>query len=228
MGLWRYPVKSMAGEELAVADLAWQGVAGDRRWAFVRPSEQGNGFPWLTIRERPHMHRFRPVLTDPERPDRSSVRVTTPEGEVLEVTDPALAAQLGDGIRVMKQNRGTFDVAPLSVVTVQSLAALSREVGPELDARRFRANLVLDAPGTEAFPEDAWVGQMLRVGSAVVRVDQRDVRCGLINVNPDTLAREAEVLRVLAGQRDLRFGVYGSIVTPGTVRTGDPVVLVDQ
>ena len=83
--LWRFPVKSMAGESLTEADLTWSGLAGDRKWAFVRPGQQRNGFPWLTIRQQPVMHHYRPELVDPEAPDRSLVQVVTPAGATLDI-----------------------------------------------------------------------------------------------------------------------------------------------
>lgn len=225
LGLWRFPVKSMAGEQVAEADLTWSGLAGDRKWAFVRPGQQRNGFPWLTIRQQPVMHRYRPVLVDPAAPDRSLVRVATPAGGVLEIDDPALAAELGDGVSVLRQNRGIPDAAPIALISVQSVVALSRSVGFDLDPARFRANLVVDAPGGAEFPEDAWVGRSLEIGSAVVRIDERDPRCGLVNVDPVTLRREPAVLRAIARERDLCLGVYGSVVTPGMIRTGDAIRL---
>jgi uncharacterized protein YcbX len=227
VGLWRFPVKSMAGQRLAEADVSWSGVAGDRRWAFVRPGQQRNGFPWLTIRQQPRLHHYRPVLVDPDAPDRSSVRVATPAGAVLDIDDPALAAELGDGVSVMRHNRGLQDAAPVTLISVQSVAELSRRVGADLDPLRFRANLVVDAPGGTDFPEDGWVGRSLRIGSAVVRIDERDERCGLVNVNPVTLQREPAVLRAIAQERDLCLGVYGSVATPGPVRTGDPITLLE-
>lgn len=225
LGLWRFPVKSMAGEQLAEADLTWSGLAGDRKWAFVRPGQQRNGFPWLTIRQQPVMLRYRPVLVDPDSPDRSLVRVATPAGATLEIDDPALAAELGDGVSVLRQNRGIPDAAPVALISVQSVAALSRRVGTDLDPARFRANLVVDVPGGTDFPEDAWVGRSLEIGGAVVRIDERDPRCGLVNVNPVTLQREPAVLRAIAQERDLCLGVYGSVVTPGTIRAGDAIRL---
>jgi uncharacterized protein YcbX len=224
--VWRYPVKSMAGERLAAAELSWQGLSGDRRWAFVRPGRSHTGFPWLTIRQQPMLHHYRPTLVDPDRPDRSAVRVTDPEGQVYAVDDPALAARFGSGVFAIKHDRGTFDASPVSLVTRQSLEALSRRVGADVDARRFRPNLVLDAPGTEEFPEDGWVGCLLRIGTAVVRVDKSDERCAVVNLDPDTLTRNSEVLRTIVRQRAMCFGVYGSTVTPGVLRPGDPVVLV--
>ncbi|HZA04062.1 MAG TPA: MOSC N-terminal beta barrel domain-containing protein [Propionibacteriaceae bacterium] len=224
--VWRYPVKSMAGERLTVAEVSWQGVAGDRRWAFVRPGRLHSGFPWLTIRQQPRLNHYRPTLVEPDRPDRSAVQVQDPEGRVYAVDDPALAGQFGDGVWAIKHDRGTFDASPVSLLTRQTLDALSGRVGADVDARRFRANLILDAPGPDDFPEDGWVGRMLRIGTAVVRVDQPAERCAMVNVDPDSLARNSNVLRTIAQQRALDFAVYGSTVTPGTVRRGDPVVLL--
>src|ERR1700722_19165985 len=111
--LWRYPVKSMAGEGLDGAEISWHGLAGDRRWAFIRDGQVDNGFPWLTIRQLPELAHYRPRFTEPERPDPPPVLVTTPSGDELEVANPKLAAELGPGVRVIKQNRGVFDTMPL-------------------------------------------------------------------------------------------------------------------
>ena len=90
-GLWRYPVKSMAGEALACVGISWSGLEGDRRWAFVRPDSGGSGFPWHTIREFPRMSNYVALLSEPARPDRSRGLVRTPDGCRYDVTDPRLA-----------------------------------------------------------------------------------------------------------------------------------------
>jgi uncharacterized protein YcbX len=223
--LWRYPVKSMAGEHLEQAEISWHGVAGDRRWAFVRPGLERSSFPWLTIRERPEMARFTPAFGDPARPEGSPTIVRTPEGEELDVADPQLAARLGDGVRVIKQNRGIPDIAPLSLMSTATIAGLARLVDARLDVRRFRPNVLVEASGE--FPEDAWVGRVLRIGDARMRVDQRDQRCVMINVDPDTTQRDAAVLKAVARERDSCLGVYGTTVQPGRVAVGDPVRLED-
>jgi uncharacterized protein YcbX len=228
-GLWRYPVKSMAGEDLDGAEVSWHGLAGDRRWAFIRAGQVRSGFPWLTIREHPELARYRPRFTEPGRPDASPARVRTPSGGELDVADPALAAELGPGVTVIKQNRGVFDTMPLSLLTKQSLAGLGRLVGPDLTgtdltALRFRPNLLVDAPGPD-FPEDTWVGRILRIGGLRMRVDQRDQRCVMVTIDPVTLRRNQTVLRAIARERDARFGVYGTTVEPGRVTLGDPVEL---
>jgi uncharacterized protein YcbX len=221
--IWRYAVKSMAGEPLPAADVSWHGLSGDRRWAFVRPAHERSGFPWLTVRERPDLLAHHPRPSDPSRPDSSPVLVRTPDGRSLDVADPALAASFGSGVRVMKQDRGIFDALPLSLLTTGSLAAIARLVGAELAPERFRPNLLIDAAGD--FPEESWLGRVLTIGTLTMRVDARDGRCAVITVDPTTLDRNRDVLRVVARERSNRLGVYGSTVQPGRIALGDPVSL---
>jgi MOSC domain-containing protein len=225
--LWRYPVKSMAGEPLDAAEVSWNGLAGDRRWAFIRPGQERNGFPWLTIRENEQLWRYRPSLTDPDRPDASATTVRTPAGAELDVADPRLASELGRGTRVIRQHRGIFDTMPLSLISAQTVSGLGSMAGAGLTARRFRPNLVVDAPGAAEFPEDAWAGSVLRIGGLRMRVDKRDQRCVVINVDPETTAKNPDVLRTLARARGAYLGVYGTTVEPGRVALGDPVYIED-
>jgi uncharacterized protein len=219
--LWRYPVKSMAAESLEEVDVSWHGLAGDRRWAFVQDALVRSNFPWFTIRERSDMWHYRPRFVEPGRPEQSKTLVTTPAGEELDVTDPALATGLGGGIRPIKQNRGTFDAMPLSLITTQTVAELGARVGIELDPRRFRPNLLVEADARE----HEWVGATLRVGGMTMRVDQRDSRCVIVNVDPDTSERNPRVLKTVAQTSDNCAGVYGSVVEPGRVAVGDAVTL---
>jgi uncharacterized protein YcbX len=222
--LWRYPVKSMAAEGLERAEVSWHGLAGDRRWAFIRAGQVRSGFPWLTIRELPELAHYRPRFAEPDRPNASVTLVRTPSGGELDVADPALAAELGPGVRVIKSDRGIFDTLPLSLLTTQTLAGLGRLAGTGLAAGRFRPNLLVDACEGD-FPEDAWVGQVLRIGGLRIRVDKRDQRCVVVTVDPVTLARDPAILRAIARQRDARLGVYGSTVEPGQIAAGDLVEL---
>src|SRR5215472_18812944 len=148
--LWRYPVKSMAAEELDAVEVSWHGLAGDRRWAFIRDGQVRSGFPWLTIRERPELAHYRPRFAQPDRPNASAVLVRTPSAAEFDVADPALAAELGPGVRVIKQDRGVFDTMPLSLLTTQALAGLGRLAGTELVAGRFRPNILVDHSGVAA------------------------------------------------------------------------------
>lgn len=221
--VWRYPVKSMSAEALEEVHVSWHGLAGDRRWAFIRDGSARSNFPWLTIRERPDMGRYRPRFTEPDRPDGSPTLILTPSGRELDVVDPELAAELGDGVRVIKQNRGVFDVASLSLISTRTLAGLGAELGQALDARRFRPNLVIEPTGDGVYPEDDWVGAELRIGELRMRVDQRDERCVMVNVDPVTAHRDPAVLRAIAQGRQGCLGVYGSVVQPGRVAVGDLV-----
>lgn len=229
-GIWRYPVKSMGSERLESVDVAWHGLAGDRRWAFVRDGMTRSGFPWLTIRERPDLGLYRPTFVEPDRPDASPTMVRTPSGRDLDVVDPALAEELGPGVRVLKQDRGVFDTSPLSLITTRTIAALEALVGADLDVQRFRPNLLVEPLDDAPFPEDAWVGRVLRIGAPGVgalrmRVDQRDQRCVMVNVDPVTTRRDPAVLRAIARHRQACLGVYGTTVHPGRVAVGDPVLL---
>jgi uncharacterized protein YcbX len=224
VALWRYPVKSMAAEALNEVEVSWNGLVGDRRWAFIQDGSVRSGFPWLTLRERADMRHYRPSFVEPSRPDTSPTLVRTPSGAVLDVADPALSAELGSGVRVMKQDRGIFDTMPLSLITTQTIAGLGVHAGIHLDVQRFRPNFLVEAAEDSAFPEDAWVDSVLHVGDMQMRVDKRDKRCVIVNMDPVTLERNPAVLRAIARERQACLGVYGSTVKPGQVMLGSPVL----
>jgi uncharacterized protein YcbX len=223
VSLFRYPVKSMAAEVLDHVDVSWQGLAGDRRWAFVQDGHVRSDFPWLTVRELPAMWTYRPSFVDPLRPDKSPTVVRTPTGIELDVVDPALAAELGLGVRVIKQERGVFDAFPLSLISTRTVADLGAIVDAPLDPLRFRPNLVVEPIDDVPFPEETWVGSVLRIGDVRMRVDKKDQRCIMVNVDPQTTKRNAAVLRAIGRERQACLGVYGSTVTPGRVAVGDLV-----
>ena len=142
------------------------------------------------------------------------------------MTDPTLSAELyPSGARVIKQNRGIFDTFPLSLITTQTISKLGETVGTELDVQRFRPNFLVEAAGDEPFPEDGWVGCVLRIGGLRMRVDKRDGRCVVITVDPVTSERRPEILRTVVSERQGCLGVYGTTVEPGVVAIDDRVVL---
>jgi uncharacterized protein YcbX len=228
--LWRYPVKSMAGEALKHVDVSWNGLAGDRRWAFTQDTLVGSsGFPWMTIREWPAMGLLRPWLVQPDQSDASPVMLTLPSsGETVDITDPRVVTELGGGVRALKLNRGLFDSMPLSLLSTQTTARIGELASmPNIDERRFRPNLLIEGvDGTAPFVEDQWLGSVLQIGASLkIRVDQRDQRCVMINVDPDSGERNPEVLRVVARERRACLGVYGTVVEAGRVMVGDAVSL---
>ena len=221
--LFRYPVKSMAAESLDQIDVGWNGFSGDRRWAFVRGGLVRSGFPWLTIRENPSMWKYEPYFVEPDNADRSTTLVRTPSGEEMDVTDHELAEELGHDCRLIKQDRGVFDAFPLSLISLQTIRALSSSVGRDLQMRRFRPNVVIDAIDGGDAPEDSWIGDTIMIGAMQMRIDKRDKRCVTINVDPDSTQRDPSVLRAVAQERDACLGVYGSIVSRGQIKVGDDI-----
>jgi uncharacterized protein len=219
--LYRYPVKSMIGETLDEAQIGWHGVDGDRRYAFLREGDP-SGFPWLTA------GRLDMLLKHAVEREGEHVFVRTPAGARYGIHDPALAAELsaafGKPVRAVHLGSGVFDEAPISLMSQQSLESLGDAVGmPPLDPRRFRPNVLIDAH-SGGYPEDQWVGRSISIGAARIRVALRDVRCGMVNMDPDTLERTPAVLKTIAAQRETCLGVYAYVEQPGLIRAGDPIM----
>ncbi len=226
--LHRYPVKSMRGQTLKRTEVDWNGLRGDRRYAFMR-TDNRSGFPWLTGTKYPALTLYTAQL----EPSTMSVRVTDSRGIERDLYDPNLIAQLeagyGEPLRVTRSDRGVFDEFPISIVTRQSLAALEHDLSMPIDNRRFRANLVLDTGGNLPFSEDQWVGSRLEFsGGLVLRITTRDVRCSMINLEPDTATSDPRVLKHVARQRENCIGVYAQVEQPGWVAVGDTVRLLLQ
>ena len=221
--LRRFPVKSMAGEQLDTVDLHWTGIAGDRQYAFVRSADRSH-FPWMTVRQSARMLRHRARYEG--RPSRQAiVQVTAPDAAIYDVTDPALAAivaELAAGpVHLMRMERGCFDAMPLSLLTTGEVAAIGQAHGAALDPRRFRANILVESEG------DArdWIGCVLAIGDARVRADWAIPRCAIITVDPHTAERDAGVLRTVAQRFGNTAGIYATAVEPGVIRLGDLVNL---
>lgn len=214
----------MRGQILERAEVDWNGLKGDRRYAFVR-TENRSGFPWLTGTKYPALTLYTAQL-EPSM----SVRVTDPTGIERDLYDPDLIAGLeaayGEPLRVTRSDRGIFDEFPISLVTRQSLAALERDLCIPMDNRRFRANIVLDTNDDQPFTEDQWLGSRLEFsGGLVVRITTRAVRCSMINLEPDTANADARVLRHVARQRGNCVGVYGHVERPGWMNVGDTILV---
>jgi uncharacterized protein len=225
-GLFRYPVKSMAGVPLPSAALGWHGIEGDRRLAFRRLAEKG-GFPWLSASRLARLVLYRPFGgegSDPELP----THVKTPDGRELELAGDELraelAAALGADLELMHLSRGIFDEAPVSIVSVASMEAVAGDAQEPADVRRFRPNLLVEVEDGVAFAEDAWIGKVLRLGpgpdAPAVAVTMRDQRCVMINLDPDTAAAESHMMKSAVRLNGNNVGVYAAVVRTGTVVTG--------
>ena len=251
--LWRYPVKSMRGEELREAFLGFSGVFGDRFCAF-RNSGAPKGFPYLTGRELEQMLLYRPRFRHAEKaakpvnlveaekiapgltplypgPADLVVDVETPSGEVLAIDDPALVSLLrkvipdAPELELLRSDRAMTDCRPISVISNGTVRRLGEELGTAMDKRRFRANVYVDLESGEGFSEDAFVGRKLQIGpKAVIAILERDPRCKMITLDPDTAEANSQLLRQVVQVHNAKAGVYGAVLVEGIVHTGDEIV----
>jgi hypothetical protein len=228
--LFRYPVKSMAAEPLSVAELGFHGLRGDRRLAFHR-LDVDHGRPWLSASRMPELVRYVPTYKEPDSELPTHVR--TPAGADMPVFGDELAAEVrqlcGVPVRMMQLSHGMFDDANLSVISTATVGEIGRLAGLALDIRRFRPNLVLRLDAPAAFQEDAWLGSLLSFGEGpaapVVAITQHDIRCSMVNLDPETAASSPSVQKAIVQSNQNRAGAYGAIIRGGTLTPGLQVFL---
>lgn len=224
--IWRYPVKSMAGESLPEAEIFWDGVIGDRRAAFVR-ADNDSSFPWLTARQTPQLNQYRPRYTDLADVRHSDVLVQTPGGMERPLGSAELLAEMaeqyGGPVSLLRVRRGIYDALPLSVMSVATAQALAEAVDIVPDVRRWRQNIIIETFDGRPFAEEEWLGQSLQLGAAQIRLSLRIPRCVMVNVDPETAVKNAAVLKLVANTRDNCVGVACATEVIGTVCVGDVV-----
>jgi hypothetical protein len=227
--IFRYPVKSMGGERLDVAQLGWHGLDGDRRLAFRRMDDR-SGFPWLTAGKLPGL-----VLFAPHRHEDGALptHVRTPDGEDLPVFGDELAAEVGRRygapVEMMQMKHGIFDDACISVIASDTVREIGRLAGQSADARRFRPNVVVRLLRPVPFQEDEWVGGMLAFGEGddapAIMVTMRDVRCSMVNLDPDSAHPTPEVLKAVVRVNQNTAGIYGTVTRTGRLAVGQTICL---
>jgi uncharacterized protein YcbX len=229
--LFRYPVKSMAGEALEATDLGWHGLDGDRRLAFRRVADRG-GFPWLTATKLPELIVFAPQRRGAAAGGNLPTHVRTPEGEDLPLFGQELATEVGrrhgSPVEMIHLDRGIFDEASVSVITSATVGEIGRLAAGPPDVRRFRPNILIAAPRSAPFDEDEWVGGVLSFGeadeAAAIGITNRDERCSMVNLTPGSARPTAEVLKAIVRGRDNKAGVYGTVLRRGRLAVGQPVL----
>src|SRR4051794_8621887 len=233
LSLHRWPVKSLAGEQVDALRIDRRGAGGDRAQALM--GVFGGRRRQLTVRQVPRMLGWRAAYPqasgadlDPGAPPLPVL--TAPDGRTFAWDDPtlpgALRDDLGRPVDLCRDLALMPDLPDSLLVTVESSrAALERDLGRPIDRRRFRPNLhvALDAP---AFAEARWEGRRLRVGEAELELLHACERCVIPTRDPDTHAKWPELLRRLAREHDTLFGINARALAPATVRVGDPVELV--
>ena len=251
--LWRYPVKSMRGEGLDEAFAGFSGIYGDRLFAF-KSSASPKGFPYFTAREQTKLLQYRPCFRYPDKAARPvnlseaesmganpvsadaselMVDVETPDGRTLAIDDPALMTMVRANIdeknqlTLMRSERAMTDCRPFSMFSLQSARQLAEETGTPMDKRRFRANVYVDLTSAQGFAENDFVGRSLRIGpKVVVTILERDPRCMMITLDPDTGEKTPAILKKVAQAHDGMAGVYGAVMVEGLLHKGDPIELL--
>jgi uncharacterized protein YcbX len=207
MGLWRYPVKTLAGEPLKVAELTLAGVSGDRI-VHVRGPEGVR-----TSRRHYRLLGLKGTLGSDGQPLVNGYPWRSPEALAL-----VRRAAGNDAWLYAHEGVERFDVLPLLVTTDGAVATFGRDV------RRLRPNILIG--GVRGMDEVSWPGGELHIGQAMVRLDSLRGRCSMTTVDPDTLERDPEVLRDIGRRFGGRLALNAEIVRPGTIHLGDPVTFV--
>ena len=230
--IFRYPVKSMAGERLELGQIGWHGIEGDRRLALRRTQDRG-GFPFLTASKLADLLRFTPVRHDDGTEGDLPTHVRTPEGKEMAVFGEELAADIegrhGSPVEMMHLRGGIFDEAPISVITEDTVREIGRGAGRLLDVRRFRPNIVIRLLRPGVFEEDKWVGSSLLFGEPgdgpCISVTMRDLRCSMVNLDPESGRSAPEVMKAVVRLNQNNAGVYGNVIRPGRLVVGQTVRL---
>jgi uncharacterized protein len=241
VSLWRYPVKSMQGEELGAVPISRLGLLGDRAYALVDAGD-GRVASAKDTRRWPSLFDFHAFYDPSPETDRGTppVRIALPDGRTVASDDPdvddVLSLALGRGARLRSRGDvdqrgsgpdtgGFFDAATVHLLTTSTLDRL-RALYPSgrFDVRRFRPNLVIDTNGRPGFVEDAWVGQTLTIGDGVrLEVTEPCERCVMTTLAQAGLPYDPGILRAVATGNDLNVGVYARVLRGGIVSRGQAV-----
>jgi uncharacterized protein YcbX len=247
VAIWRHPVKSLQGEQLAAGTVDDDGLRGDRVWG-IRDNDTGK---ILTGRREPRLLDAAASLRED-----GQTEIVLPDGTTLhgmgDATDEALSDWLGrpvtldaavgaagaraeyfsdatddtsDAIEWTMPPGRFVDAMPLLVLTTASLrAAAAFYPDGKWDARRFRPNLLIDID-TDGWVDDDWCGRVVRVGEVDLLPQQGCIRCTMVTRPQPGLERDLDIYKTVARHHNGTLGVWTRVRTPGTIRTGDPVHL---
>src|SRR5260370_603192 len=230
--IFRYPVKSMGGERLEVANLGWYGLDGDRRLAFRRINDR-SGMPWLTAGKLPGLLLFSPQRREDGAQGDLPTHIRTPDGEEMPVFAEDLATEVGRRygapVQMMQLRHGIFDEASISVIAFDTVREIARLTGVSADVRRFRPNVVVRLLRSVPFQEDEWLGGVLSFGEGddapAITVTMRDVRCSMVTLDPDSASRAPEVLKAVVRANQNNAGIYGAVTRSGRLAVGQTIFL---
>ncbi|MGM0883763.1 MAG: MOSC domain-containing protein [Bacillota bacterium] len=229
-GINRFPVKSFAGENLGTCTIDRYGLYGDRFCAFYDETKEGWD-SFFTARDIPNMLAYKAMLVDDE------VSVLSSDGrtfgwnenllvEIQKYSKRKISMASYKAPNPENPDLLAVDLASVLIITDESLRKLEAIWGNRLDARRFRANLVVSLDENKINEID-WIGKRLSVGNAEFEVDIPCERCSMITIDPNTLERDSSLLKKVNEEMGLIFGVYASVKKTGQINVGDHVYLVE-
>ena len=252
--IWRYPVKGMRGEEISHIYAAYSGLMGDRIYGVI--ADDGDpAFPWHTGRDQEEFVLYNaryessgdlllpPDLDaaeglapgiNPVYPEATDfkVNVEDPDGNICDIEDPqfitALERKTDRKLRVHMTQKGQHDCRPLSIFSTSAAKALSEETGISIDKRRFRANFYVEwEDQSDPYYEFSLIGRQLKIGSKLeVAIIERDPRCKMITLDPDTAEESPKLLQHVSRNHGGDAGVFAAVLQEGRVRQGDPIYLL--
>ena len=253
--LWRYPVKSMMGEELNATQVLERGVLGDRAYALI-DAATGKTISAKSTRRWGKMFDCRAAMQTP-----SQVKMTLPDGtivlsdaadveqilssafgrevklETIAPSEPSIEMYTPDIDGLPDQDQITdaairpgtfFDAATIHLLTTATMNQL-QSIAPtsRFETRRFRPNVVIQpVAGTAGFVENDWVGKTIAIGDEVkLKIDMPCPRCVMTTMGQGELPNDLDILRTAVKHNNGNIGVYASVIQGGTVRRGDGVYL---
>ena len=206
--IWRYPVKSMAGEQLQSAQLTPSGIDGDR----LIQVRNAHGRT-ITSRTHPGLLGHRGTLDGQGNP--------LVDG--LPWTDPTVLSAVqkiaGPGARLVRDDSlDRFDILPLLVATDGSIAAFGR------DRRRLRPNIIVG--GVSGLEEREWPGGELVIGDVVIGVQDLRARCIMTTYDPDSLAPDPQVLRDIVKRFGGKLALNCDVLRGGSIQVNQEVEIL--
>ena len=251
--IWRYPVKGMRGEEIPHVYTGFAGLMGDRIYGVIA-AERDPAFPWHTGRDQEEFVLYEATYKsseslllpkdldafeglapgiNPVYPDADAfkVDVKTPEGATHDIESAEFLGDLekttGRSLRVHVTQKGQHDCRPVSIFSLSAAAKLGEETGMSVDKRRFRANFYVEWDDQDdPYYEFSLVGKTLKIGDKLeVAVIERDPRCKMITLDPDTSEESPKLLQHVSRNHGGDAGVFAAVLQEGRVKKGDPIFL---
>jgi uncharacterized protein YcbX len=231
--IYRYPVKSFAGESLDSILIEKYGLYGDRSHAIIDHSKEG----WrrfITARQIPGMLNYKahfgPPTSHTQFPE---LTLTAPDGRQLSWNDELIEefqqhyeAPISLERHTPQSDLLAVDDSSILIITESSMRELAEKWDKPVDPRRFRANFVITLKQDIPFAETDWVNRQFAAGSAVFQVNKPCERCTVITIDPDQLSKDNSLLMLLHEEHDKQFGMYASVIKTGTISMGDQVRLI--